>query len=453
MRFTDAQLAAIERRDSSLIVSAGAGTGKTSVLVERFVRAVDEDGVDVASILAITFTEKAAAQLKQRVRARFLDFDDVEHARAAEAAWISTIHGFCARVLRTHALAAGIDPEFRVLEQAEADRLSLDAFDGALAEFLERGESAERLRMIAAYNPSKLADMVRTAYDHLRSQGKEPTLPVIEPPEPAGEREALVAAIGPAVGEIGGADGKRAAEALDKLERCEALLARLDGCAAGPKELEDLTVGTGANVLKGPACDAYRAAHEAYASLCLRHAEYLDQVLLRELIELYGDRYSGLKRDRSGLDFDDLELLTRDLLAGDEGLRAHYAERFSHVLIDEFQDTNPLQNQILDLLERDNLFKVGDERQSIYRFRHADVKVFREHHAKAVERGQAEAIGVNFRSRGEVLDAIDLVFSELWGEEFDPLIAAPGASDEAPRVDPCVELLVTDKERKRWDGC
>ena len=452
MRFTDDQLTAITRRDSSLIVSAGAGTGKTSVLVERFVRAVNEDGADVTSILAITFTEKAAAQLKQRVRARFVDLNDVEHAREAEAAWISTIHGFCARVLRIHALAAGIDPEFRVLDEVEAERLALDAFDGALAEFLERGESAERLRMIAAYNPTKLADMVRTAYDHLRSQGKEPLLPVIDPPQAAGEREALEAAVGAAVAEIGAAEGVRVAEAIDKLERCEALLARLNGAVPGPKELEPLAVGAAANALKGPACEAYRAAHEAYAALCLRHAEYLDYVLLRELIELYGARFARLKRDRSGLDFDDLELLARDLLAGNEGLREHYAERFSHMLVDEFQDTNPLQNQILELLERDNLFRVGDERQSIYRFRHADVKVFREHHAKAVADGRAESIGVNFRSRGEVLDAIDLVFSELWGEEFDPLTEAPGAREEPPRVDPCVELLVTDKERKRWDA-
>ncbi len=174
-------------------------------------------------------------------------------------------------------------------------------------------------------------------------------------------------------------------------------------------------------------------------------------MLLRELIELHGDRYAKLKRDRSGLDFDDLELLARDLLRDDEGLRLHYAERFSHVLVDEFQDTNPLQNEIVELLERENLFRVGDERQSIYRFRHADVKVFRKHHEKAAQEGRAEAIGVNFRSRGEVLDAIDLTFSELWGEAFDPLIEAPGTRDEAPRLDPCVELLVTDKEKKRWD--
>ena len=121
MKFTEQQLAAIERRDSSILVSAGAGTGKTSVLVERFVRAAQDDGADVGSILAITFTEKAAAQLKQRVRKRFVELNDIPRARESEAAWISTIHGFCARVLRTHALAAGIDPEFRVLDAVEAE--------------------------------------------------------------------------------------------------------------------------------------------------------------------------------------------------------------------------------------------------------------------------------------------------------------------------------------------
>ena len=175
MRFTEQQLNAIERRDSSILLSAGAGTGKTSVLVERFVRAVCDDGVDVASILAITFTEKAAAQLKHRVRARFVELNEVTYAREAEAAWISTIHGFCARLLRTHALAAGIDPEFRVLDAVEAERLALDAFDGALAEFLERGESAQRLRMIAILRSGPVASSSTST----RATARQSRLPMV----------------------------------------------------------------------------------------------------------------------------------------------------------------------------------------------------------------------------------------------------------------------------------
>ena len=168
---TPEQARAVERRDGSLLVRAGAGTGKTTVLVERFVRAVLEDGAAVESILAITFTEKAAAEMKARVRRRFLELGRRDEGRAAEGAWISTIDGLCARILRSHALSAGIDPDFRVLDQLEADRLALEAFDGALGEFMADGVDPERIEMVAAHTPDRLRDMVRTAYSHLRSRG------------------------------------------------------------------------------------------------------------------------------------------------------------------------------------------------------------------------------------------------------------------------------------------
>src|SRR5204863_3453617 len=104
MRLTDEQRAAVERRDGPLFLHAGAGSGKTRVLVERFVRSVCDDGVAVDRLLAITFTEKAAAEMKARIRARFIELGERERAREAEGAWVSTIHGFCARVLRTHPL-------------------------------------------------------------------------------------------------------------------------------------------------------------------------------------------------------------------------------------------------------------------------------------------------------------------------------------------------------------
>ena len=152
--------------------------------------------------------------------------------------------------------------------------------------------------------------------------------------------------------------------------------------------------------------------------------------MLRVLLELYGERYGRGKRARSALDFEDLELLTRDLLAEHEGLRRQYAERFAHVLVDEFQDTNPLQNELLEQLDRDNLFRVGDENQSIYGFRNADVEVFRGHWAEAAAAGRAESITINFRSRGEVLEAIDRCFSSIWPDSFEPLEEAPGARAE-----------------------
>src|SRR5437868_9691 len=105
-RWTAEQLAAVERREGELLLDAGAGSGKTSVLVERFARAVLEDGADVTAILTITFTDKAAAELRERIRARLRELGADEAARETENAFISTIHGFCARLLRASALAA-----------------------------------------------------------------------------------------------------------------------------------------------------------------------------------------------------------------------------------------------------------------------------------------------------------------------------------------------------------
>ena len=450
---TAEQRRAVERRDGSLLVRAGAGTGKTAVLVERFVRAVVDDGVAVESILAITFTEKAAAEMRTRVRRRFIELGLREEARAAEAAWISTIHGFCSRVLRAHALSAGIDPDFRVLDELEAERLAVDAFDGALEDFMEQ-DLAERVELVASYTPDRLRDMVRTAHSHLRSRGqRRPSLEEAQPPRPAGERERLVSAVRAALAELGAAASSAGVDAaLVRLEACAALLQRLPPEElADPEDLEELDLKGRSNALSGAACREYREALAAYRSLCLALREQRNHTMLRALLDLYGERYERLKRARSGLDFEDLELVTRDLLAGDDGLREQYASRFAHVLVDEFQDTNPLQNELLGLLTLDNLFRVGDDNQSIYRFRNADVGVFRRHWEDATAGGRGESISVNFRTRGEVLDAIDLAFERLWGERYEPLREAPEARAEPPGVSPSVELIVVDRPRKRWD--
>ena len=429
---TPEQSRAVERRDGSLLVRAGAGTGKTTVLVERFVQAVVEDGAEVDQVLAITFTEKAAAEMKSRVRRRFLELRRREDARAAESAWVSTIHGLCARILRAHALSAGIDPAFRVLDEVEADRIATDAFDGALERFM--GEDPDRIEMVAAYSPDRLRDMVRTAYSHLRSRGqRHPRLDETRPPVAAGEKERLEDAARAALAELAMAGGGKSVEkALAAIEEREPL------------------PGSNAKALCTPVCDEYRDAHAAHTTHEVAEREHRDHTMLRELLELYGERFERGKRGRSALDFEDLELVARDLLAGDEGLREAYSSRFEHVLVDEFQDTNRLQNELLALLSRGNLFRVGDENQSIYRFRNADVSVFREHWEEARAAGRAESITVNFRARGEILDAIDLAFTRTWGEAFEPLREAPGVREAPPAVAPCVELLAVDRARDAW---
>ena len=160
---TPEQHAAIEA-PGLVFVSAGAGTGKTTVLVERFVRAVDS-GIDVASILVITYTDRAAAELRTRIRARLAELGRPELTRDLDSAWISTIHGFCLRLLKQYPFAAGLDPRFRVLDESQGAVLRVEAFDEALTEFCAPGlardtglgpvslqtAEPERLALLATY--------------------------------------------------------------------------------------------------------------------------------------------------------------------------------------------------------------------------------------------------------------------------------------------------------------
>ena len=188
--FTDEQLIAIERRNGDLLLDASAGSGKTSVLVERFARSVLEDEIDVAAILTITFTEKAAAEMRDRIRHRLRELGADEAARATEGAFISTIHGFCARVLRAHALAAGLDPAFVVFDAPDAERIADAVFEEALEE-LARDQLSTRPRtphppaidLIAAYGAGTLRSAIIQVHDELRSRGeRRPRLPALPAP-------------------------------------------------------------------------------------------------------------------------------------------------------------------------------------------------------------------------------------------------------------------------------
>jgi len=368
---TDEQEQAVSRRREPLLLAAGAGSGKTSVLVERFVRAVLEDELAPGRILAITFTERAAGELRERVRERFLQLGEREAARDTEAAFVSTYHGFCARLLRAHPLMAGLDPDFTILEEGLARRLRERAFTIAVREFLA-GEPAAAVDLLAAYGDERVRSIVLGVHAELRSRGER--LPGLRPRAPDAEADDLAVA----------------------------------GAAA---------------------CEQ-----------------------LGELLSAFGYAYEELKRARGAVDFDDLELCARELLQESESVRTAWSERFELLMVDEFQDTNPRQLAILRALERSNLFTVGDELQSIYGFRHADVRLFRSRRAELDERGASLCLAQNFRGRAPLLDVVNAVFAERLGTAYTPLLA--GRADAAEQKEgqegePLVELLLTD--RSGWD--
>ncbi|HKG39896.1 MAG TPA: UvrD-helicase domain-containing protein, partial [Conexibacter sp.] len=298
--FTPEQQTAIER-PGGLLLTANAGSGKTSVMAERFVRAARAEGGDVARILAITFTEKAAAELKGRLREAFLARGEREHARAAEAAFISTIHGFCARLLRAHALAAGLDPEYAVLAETDAARLQYSAFDRALETFMSEASAEDRVDLVASYTPDKLRAMVSTVHARLRASGqRRPELPDPPPlPEPAGEREALEAAVRAAEGELAEASGATVEKVRKQLAGCrDALGGVVPGDLGDPADFYDWELKIGrTKALQGPAVADYMAAHEAWLKLCAARRAAQQYRHVRALLGLYGDRYEELKRE------------------------------------------------------------------------------------------------------------------------------------------------------------
>jgi ATP-dependent helicase/nuclease subunit A len=428
-----------------LLLTANAGSGKTSVMAERYVRIAREQESDVGRILAITFTEKAAAELKARVRARFEALGDGERARATEGAWISTIHSLCARLLRAHALTAGIDPRFAVLDERVARRLAADAFQLALEE-LVAAHGDDALDLIAAYRPAELRDAIVALHGELRSRGQEqPSLPPARPAELGRLHSALALARAQAAVELEEAgDGKTVARARERLAACAALLERPLDSPPAPEELDALGLRGNGVALSGAGCEAYKDALRAYADACADAAAMPVHALLDALLRAFADRYADAKRAVSALDFDDLELGANRLLREHGPLRARYAERFQHVMVDEFQDTNPLQLELLERIAGERLFAVGDERQSIYGFRHADVRLFRARRTALAQRGATAALATNFRSDSTLLDAFNAAFAPRFGEGFTPLVAGREA-EAASTADPRVELLVVDR--------
>ncbi len=449
VELTDEQCEAIERREGALLLSANAGSGKTTVLVERFVRAVREDGIAPGRLLAITFTDKAAGELRARLRGRLVELDARDAAREMDGAWVSTIHGFCARVLRSHAVAAGLDPGFTVLDEAAARALRTRAWDATLAAFLD-GEQprAAALELVAAYGPDPLRETIEDVHDELRSRGAPPRLP-------AARARGSVAA---ELGQVRVAHAAVAAElagvtrSLKTLDSAREVIARatelLAGADAPPalRELAALKLGKSCAELKSDACETLRGAFDGLGA-ALDDVQALEHwALLDELLGLFAERYAAAKRTRSALDYDDLELGLAGLFATDPALAATYAERFERVMVDEFQDTNPLQLQILGQLDRDRVFVVGDELQSIYGFRHADVAGFRRAREEHEARGQTSVLRTNWRARPELLHTINAWLGPLH-ERYERLV--PGREEAPDPSAPRVELLVVDAA---WDA-
>ena len=450
-------------RGETLVLEAGAGTGKTTLLVDRIESLVLDGDARITEIAAVTFTENAAATLKLRLRERLerartrQDLPPAARERAGaaidtlERAQVSTIHALCAAILQERPLECGVVPGFRTADEAQAEALFAEAWDEWLAERLDASDPvlAEAVRAeipltgVAGFGESSsLRGLARTLLWQrdlrpLTSEGApDPVQWRAELVEQAVRaralREAAVAgdALGDALGRV---------EAF--AESCRFLTgdALVDRLLRVPRLRKD--VGRRGNWRTAEALAEARdvVAWVLDAETRWRGAlgSHLHAQLTRSLAGVLA-RYEEKKRDAGVLDFVDLLVRARDALRDRVSVRAHARARFRFLLIDEFQDTDPLQVEIAELLsegEPGRLVVVGDAKQSIYRFRRADVALFARLAAQARERPGHAVLRLyqNFRSRPAVLAFVNRAFEPLitFSEDadqpaYEPIDPPPG---------------------------
>lgn len=446
------QAAAARALSGKVLIGAGAGSGKTRTLVARFVSALDPaeaEGWPAAvpeEILAITFTEKAAGELAERVRTALFEADRPADARALDGAWIGTIHSFCARTLRRYALEAGIDPSFSVADTVEAQRLREAAFERACVRLREGGD----IRLLADFEFDGVYAAASALSNQLRTRGLSASDLKVEPAEPIGELLGEAIGVLRAGRDAAAACGDTRAQATRLFEGCRDTAAELAELLGQGLDDDEIALrawralsafkpsGTAASIR-----DTAAEVKEVRAGLLPRMVAAAMVRHARELVDLTGlfeEEYGAAKRRWGVLDFDDLQIETLHLFEARADVLERMRGRFRLTMVDEFQDTDALQLALVEGVSAGNLCTVGDEQQSIYGFRGADVDVYRRHN-EAMRRAGAREFELehNYRSHPEILGFVNGAFEELFGDRLIRLEAgreegAPYMPDDVARV-------------------
>ncbi len=465
-KLTPSQKKGVTITDRDLCMVAGPGSGKTSVLVERFVHLVVTQKASINEILTLTFTEKAANEMKVRVANVFEQRGMEKECQEIEVAFLSTIHSFCSRLLRENAIEAGVDPQFRVMDELEADRIKECTLKETLKKWAERGRLDTFLNDIFWKQSDSKSGRTKSfkenlilLYEKIRNAcvpvsdvviSSDLSDDIIRSNEKIRE---LIHQIKNIHSEIkitpksrekikyvleqwSAADIQKGIDELyGTKEKPHSLSPPLQGGDTG----EVKTTGdTTENDLTLILLNKFKVIR---SSINLRVSKDIQKPLssLREecnnliglLVEVYSTRIKMVVRDflqefdcayrikksvESFVDFTDLEEKTIRLLKSNEYIRDEIRDRFKFILVDEFQDTSRLQKSIIDLIRgKGNLFVVGDEKQSIYGFRNAEVEIFQEMQ-RGVDPESLICLSENFRSRPQILDFINHLFNNLWSE-------------------------------------
>ena len=481
-KFTPEQRRAVTETEGNMLVSASAGSGKTYVMIERLIGIVLDGKAKVSEILAVTFTEAAAAEMKQKLvsalRKRLIDGGDNSAVRAAldevPSASISTIHKFCADLLRSYFYEIGLDPAFKIadetaaceIQNAAADKTFSELYDAGDEDFLylvrifRSGRSDAELKKVIK-KTAEFALSEKNPEEFLEKCGSSPTEKEFE--EIENELAAMLkeraAALLPSFENA--REVLRAAGVKKPDEYFDEVAARLKEIVGAP-DLVRISAVCSSGVRKAPSVpgdledekkafddlkkklgklfedgEALLDGGEESAKAAFLSTERTVKALSRLAI-LYKNKYDEMKADESLVDFSDLEHLAYKLLTTSENALASVRNKYKYAFCDEYQDVNAVQEAILNLVSPHGLFMVGDVKQCIYAFRGCNPDIFASKFAAfevcekrvgseiAVGKADAEyydnvgkavALAENFRSADGVLKAVNNVFSATMTEK------------------------------------
>jgi len=532
VKWTKEQLEVIYERDKNILVSAAAGSGKTAVLVERIIQRITavNDPVGVDEIVVVTFTEAAAGEMKERIRlaieSRLKEEPDnfhlQEQAVLVMSAQISTIHGFCLRIIRDNFHEIDIDPSFRVAEEGELVLIRQDILDAILEKRYEEGET-RFLQFIDAYGNKRGDDnvkaMIYSLYNYARSypdmegylllceemyqikNGEEFNHSKVAKTilgDVKGGLKSVLAMLQQAVFISRLEEGPLPYEAFieQEIEELSKILAsesykeiyealksyvpgRIPTVRNSKGKTYDMELKDAAKKLRDDAKDFIKELRETYffqepsemvadIQVCNRHIQ-----MILSIVREFDMQFAAYKKYNNIIDFSDMEHYALAILTRREGeeflpslVAKEYQKQYREIMIDEYQDSNLLQEVIFKSISRVeegeyNLFMVGDIKQSIYRFRLARPDLFLKKYNRYAGNGEKERridLHKNFRSRDEVLSATNFIFErimtpEIGGICYDTEAALKaGASypkKEGMEVETCV--LNVDKSSKKQE--
>lgn len=478
------QKRAVEEFSTDLLVMAGAGTGKTRVLTQKYLSLLKSRKCEVPQIVAVTFTNKAADEMRARIRQELETAYRNSHGPEAAywlrqlellevAAKITTIHGLCFVLLRQYPVEAGIDPQATIVDEGEEYLFKAKAAKRALSAFLAEDEKGTNLPVVLALGSQFFLEQLPALYNVLREAGAE-----IESLTPAGPlpvagvnlektKQQLGSALFRLQQEVSGVKlTPRAREMLTALfaqwPDFQKELQKLERLTEdGLKIMADLLAFLPKNLNKQlrPAIDeVHTLVDQLQTALVTREAEHQKPVLL-SFLGYFDREYNRLKRMESKLDFTDQQYLVWKLLRDHPAVADEYRRRFAYFMVDEFQDTNSLQWEIIRFLRGDHgkegrLFLVGDLKQSIYRFRGAEVEIMTKLAASRLEqRGQVLVLAKNYRTKPAVAEVINGLCRSIFASEafpYQPLIPAETEKTNGEKEEETgVEVLLAPENEPR----